>query len=206
MDKKTNGAAFKEAIAALALAYGKEGTVAMFNTYWLGLSDLTLEAVQNAVATAIRTSASFPRPVDLRRLAGEQTSEQRAISAWGDVQRAVPRGAYKHIDFADRLINATIRNLGGWPTFIGRFDGDESEKWARLEFLKTYQALSSSGVNGEACLPLPGLSERTAIGGLLQAPVPLRIDCDANRAVLPCKLLEQPAETPFQRIEFQSIQ
>jgi hypothetical protein len=197
--------AFAAAIGAMLETFGQQATKPILHGYWLGMQDLPLEAVQRAVAVAITQSERTPRPVDLRRLAGEQTAEQRAIAAWGDVQRAVPRGAYKHIDFADRLVNATIRNLGGWPTFIARFSDEESEKWARHEFLKTYQSLSSSGVNGEACLPLPGLSERTAIGGVLQAPVPLRIECDTGRMKLPCKLLERRAETPLQRIEFQSV-
>lgn len=158
--------AYRNAIAALCLTFGREATEELYDAYWMGVSDLTIEALQTAVATAIRSSKAFPRPVELRQFAGEQTNEQRAIAAWGDVLRAVPRGPYKHIDFQDPLINATVRNLGGWPTFIGRFEDEESEKWVRLEFLKAYQSFASSGVNGEACLPLTGINQVTPIGGI----------------------------------------
>ena len=179
-DKK----AFSEAIAALALSFDKEAGKPFFAAYWLGLSDLTIEAVQSAVALAIRQCEFMPKPVDLRRLAGEQTNDQRALAAWNDVLRAVPLGAYKHVDFADKIINAAIRNLGGWPGLLGRFDGSEGEKWARIEFLKTYEALAASGVNGDVCAALPGLAQLTSIGGQVQAPAPVRIECDAQRAKL----------------------
>ncbi len=166
----------------------------LYEAYWLGLSDLTLSAVEQAVAMAIRTSQQFPRPIDLRRLAGEQTHEQRAIDAWGDVLRAVPRGGWKHIDFADKLINAVIRNLGGWPSFLDRFDGSEGEKWARIEFLKTYSLMGASGVNGEAIAPLSGLSEQTSVGGKLQAPIPFLIECTPDRARLPTPMRQAAIE------------
>ena len=35
---------------------------------------------------------------------------------------------------------------------------DEFDKWTRQDFLKTYTALSRTGVDGEMCAPLPGLS------------------------------------------------
>lgn len=195
---------FALAIGAMLETFGQEATKPILHGYWMGLQDLTLEQVQAAVSRAMGTCERKPTPVELRRLVGEQTSEQRAISAWGDVLRAVPRGAYKHIDFADKLVNAAIRNLGGWPTFVGRFTDEESEKWARLEFIKAYQAFAAGGVDGEACEPLPGLAQMTSIGGNLCAPIPLRIECTPDRARMP-KLISNPLPAPGPRLELKTI-
>ncbi len=185
-------AKFSAAITALCETFGQEATTPILHGYWLGLQDMTLEAVNVAVAKAIRSADKLPKPVELRRLAGEQTNEQRAISAWGDVLRAVALGPYKHIDFQDKHINAAVRNLGGWPTFCGRFTDEESEKWVRLEFIKAYQAFSAGGVGGEVCEPLPGLSQQAPIGGVLCAPVPRVIECTPDRAGEPKRIAANP--------------
>lgn len=199
---------FSEAVGALLATFGIEATKPVLRGYWLGLQDLTIEAVQFAVARAIRSADRLPRPAELRKLAGEGSVEERAVNAWGDVLGALPKGSYRSIDFADRLINATIRNLGGWPSFLSRFTDAESEKWARLEFLKTYQSIASSSVGAEACAPLVGLSKATAIGGNLCAPVPVRIECDAVRMRLPCPVRREGiagSAGVVPRVEFKRI-
>lgn len=192
--------AFAKAIGAMLETFGQQATTPILHGYWLGLNDLTLEAVEQAVGKAIQQSDRVPKPVDLRRLAGEQTHEQRAIGAWADVLRALPEGSWKHIDFQDKLINATIRNLGGWPSFLAKFDGGKDQEFARVNFLKTYQAMVAGGVNGEACAPLPGLAEKTSRGGIVQTPVPVRIGCsDPARAKLPANVrpaIEQTRAVP----------
>lgn len=179
---------FSVAIGALCETFGQQATKPILHGYWLGLQDLELTDVQRAVAVSIRSATSLPKPVELRRFAGEQTNEQKAIAAWGDVLRAVALGPYKHIDFQDRLINAAIRNLGGWPTFCGRFTDEESEKWIRLEFIKAYQVFSAGGVGGEVCEPLPGLSQATSVGGNMCAPIPRLIECSPDRAKEPKRI------------------
>lgn len=196
---------FSKAIAALAMAFDREASDVLYDAYWLGLGDLSIEQIQRSVATAIRELDHFPKPVELRKLAGAYVDgDSRAMSAWSDVQRAIGLGPYKHIDFADRLINATVRNLGGWPSFLSRFANAESEKWARLEFCRTYSAFAKLGVSGELLAPLPGLSQQTARGGVLMLPVPVRVDCvDQQRAKLTVaaqrQLESQPISIEFKR-------
>lgn len=199
--------AFRDCITGLCMTFGRESSEVLFEAYWMGLSDLSVESVQRACMRAIRESQHFPKPVELRRFAGEQTNEQRAIAAWGDVLRAVALGPYKHIDFQDRLINAAIRNLGGWPTFCGRFTDEESEKWVRLEFIKAYQAFSAGGVGGEVCDPLPGLSQATSVGGNLVAPIPRVIECTPDRAKEPKRIAatKQPAKPMLELKTIDSI-
>lgn len=53
----------------------------------------------------------------------------------------------------------------------------------------------AGGVNGEACAPLPGLSEKTSIGGKVQNPIPVRIGCsDPARAKLPANVRQTAIE------------
>lgn len=172
--------AFSECIEALVISFGSEASRGVFMAYWMGLCDLDLDEVQASVVLAIRESKSLPTPAELReKVVGK--SEDLAIRAWTVVERSLGIGPYKHIDFEDRIINATIRNLGGWPTFLGRCTNATEEKWLRLEFLKTYRAMLSSHVSGEACAPLPGLSEQQVVGGKLGAPIPKRVGCDYTK-------------------------
>ena len=169
---------FATAISALLETMGQEATEARLNGYWLGLGDLELSQVEAAVAVAIRTNKRLASPAEIRELATVGNIEARSISAWGDVQRAFPIGHYKHVDFEDQIINAVIRSLGGWPAIFERCNNAENEKWYRIEFLKTYRAYVTSGVNGDACRPLEGLSE---CSDGIKPPIPRRIRCDASR-------------------------
>lgn len=179
-------AGFAVAIGALFASFGQDATQATLQGYWLGLSDLTIEQVETAVAKSIRECKFVPRPVELRELIGaHQSDDDTAIAAWSDILRAVRLGPYKHIDFQDKLCNAVVRNLGGWVTFLERFSDAESEKWVRLDFVKCYKSFAKSGVSGELIEPLAGLSEREVVDGQLCLPVPRRIACDAVRSLPP---------------------
>lgn len=172
---------FAVTITAMLEAYGQEATKARLLGYWLGLQDLDLETLQRAVSGAVRACKALPTPAALRELAGEASAEGQAIQAWGDVLRAIRLGPYKHIDFEDRRCNAAIRMLGGWPTFLDRFRDSESEKWARLDFLKAYRSMSSEGHVGDAGKPLPGIAQVCVRGGRKVEPVPVRIKSSVPR-------------------------
>ena len=183
---QSNLARYQLCIRAMFASFSSECTEATLQGYWLGLSDLTIEQVEAAVAKSIRECKFVPRPVELRELVGaHQSDDDTAIAAWGDVLKAVRLGPYKHIDFQDKLCNAVVRNLGGWVTFLERFSDAESEKWVRLDFVKCYKSFAKSGVSGELIEPLAGLAEREVIDGQLCLPVPRTISCDAVRSVPP---------------------
>jgi hypothetical protein len=154
---------FSDAIESLFVGMGAESTKMTFKAYWIGLSDLSLEEVQIAVCKAIQTCKAVPKPAELRELIhGKQ--QDRAELAWLEIQRAIPLGPYKHIDFCgDRVINATIRSLGGWPSFLARFTSATEEKWARQDFIRTYERLSGCGLSDEALGYLPGLTEMQTV-------------------------------------------
>lgn len=151
---------FVTLIAALASTFRTETDEAMFEGYWLALSDLPLEAVQRAVAKATRECEFFPRGKELRELSGELTLDGRATLAWMAASKAIGHhGHRKSVDFDDRTINATIRAMGGWVNF-GNVPETEFDKWTRKEFEKTYRALAVCPLGNEATAPLVGMTDR----------------------------------------------
>jgi hypothetical protein len=160
-------AEFSDAIESLFVGMGAESTKMTYKAYWIGLSDLSLQELQVAVCKAMQSCKSVPKPAELRELVqGKQ--QDRAEIAWSELQRAIPLGPYKHIDFGDGVINATVRSLGGWPNYLARFDSAENEMWARKDFMATYTRLASIGLSEEAMAYLPGITD--------MMPVPMRIE------------------------------
>lgn len=145
-----------ELITLLAETFRVKLTTVSLYGYTLALRDVPIACVTRAVEQSLKTCKFMPSPADLRELAGDARSEDRALLAWNTIQR-VQFNAYAWMDFEDTLINATIRSLGGWPNFCQRFIDAESEKWVRKEFLDAYVRLSRTG-GGDNCDVLPGLS------------------------------------------------
>lgn len=197
---QSNKADFALAIGAMFASFGQDSTPAIIHGYWLGLADMDISDVQRAVAMALQRCKFLPKPTELRELVGASLGEEEnAIAAWSDVQRAVGLGPYKHIDFEDKLCNAVIRNMGGWPSFIGRLTDSEAEKWVRLEFIKCYRSFARSGVNGELIQPLAGLSSAEVVSGRIGDPVPRLVTCEANRRVVPMIPVSSSEISVFQK-------
>lgn len=179
-------ARFGKAIGAMLEAFGQEGTQARLYGYWIGLMEYHIGDVENAVASVLKACVDRwpPPPAKLGEIIRGGSEEQRAIQAWADVQRAMPQGRYRHVDFRDVVINAAIRSLGGWPALFDRCNSAEGEKWYRIEFMKAYAAHTNGGPSAEAYAPLPGMSEAEVVEGRVSRPRPRRIGCDDSRARL----------------------
>ena len=163
-------------VIALGEAFRQKVSEPTINAYRIGLAGLTEKQLQQAGMMALQSSKFMPSPAELRELVNG-TSEDLAILAWGLVEQAMPIGGYRPVDFGDRFINATIRNLGGWEMLFAQCADAESESFYRARFLKTYKAMRAANVDGEACKPLGGLSEYTAVGGRIAIRQPEWIDC-----------------------------
>lgn len=151
---------FGMAIGALAEAYRQTITAATVRAYELGLDDLPIEAIEGAVRRALRQCKFMPAPIELRELSGEVNGSNRAVLAWGAFEQAViVHGGYKSVCFDDPLINATVRNLGGWQRCC-EMPADEFDKWLRKDFLKAYEAIEAAGVGPEGGYPLVGIIEQ----------------------------------------------
>lgn len=180
-------------IESLAAAFGVSVEPALLEGYWLGLDDLPIEALASAVRLAIRQSERMPRPRELRSLAGDMPNDARAVQAWGVVSRSVGRfGAYASVNFDDPVINATIRNLGGWPLICTK-TVEEFETWLRKDFERIYASLARNGVTEEAARYLVGHHETTnaAAGYRFEPPKEITTGLPAH-ATSPLRRLSAP--------------
>ncbi len=164
---------FTSLIQALAAQFRIETSEALFEGYWMALDDLSLADVERSVRAAIRGCERMPAGSELRRLAGEMTTGSRAVQAWGAMVKAIGQhGGYRSVDFDDVVINATIRNLGGWQKLC-QTEEQELQKWVRKDFERIYSALTTSGITEEQAQHLVGVHEQanTAAGHQVAAPV-----------------------------------
>ncbi len=152
---------FAGLMAVLASSFSKEADRAMMEGFSIGLSDLPISSIELAVHKAIRNNRFFPSVAELRELAGEMTPGARAIKAWDAFRKAMlHHGYYTSVDFDDPVINATVRNLGGWMAVDDRID-EEGDKWLRKDFERVYVALMSAGVSASEAGPLIGFCEQS---------------------------------------------
>ena len=171
-------------IEALASSFRAEATAALVLGYWMGLKDLELRDVERAVERALTTCKHMPRPVELRELSGEMSTDQRAVVAWDALRKTISlRGGYASVDFDDPVINATVRNLGGWSKICAT-PTEEFEKWTRKDFERVYASLCQSGVTAEAAAHLPGAHEiqNSAQGYLTGGPFRVATGLPPHRA------------------------
>ena len=102
----------------------------------------------------------MPTPAELRELAGELTPKARAIIAWGVLSREAQRGYYETVEFDDPIVNAAIRNIGGWEYVTTIDDKREWESFVRQRFEAAYVALYQRGISIGQGAPLLGYHER----------------------------------------------
>ncbi len=188
--------AFAEAITGLLVAFDKKPSTVRLRIYFVALRDLSLEEVQAGVVAALRACKFCPKPAELRELV-LGTGEDQALLAWNDVLKSQPLGAWKHVDFADKIINATIRHLGGWVDMFDACRDARAESFYQQKFVKAYLAFARQGVSEEATRPLAGLAEST--NG--RPPVPKRIECQGTRPTLKLHGATRPT---LRRIENES--
>lgn len=166
---------FGELIEALAASFGREADEALLTGYWLGLQSLGLPAIERAVARAIAECEFMPKPVELRRLAGDLSPKVRAVKAWESFEQSMRTvGAYNSVDFEDPILNATIRNLGGWPYLCQR-ETEELNRFIRPRFEGVYAAFWESGVGVDASQYLIGLSEQSNASHGFEVEPPVKV-------------------------------
>lgn len=104
-------ARFAAVLTALAETFNEPLSTARLEGYWLALADLPLDAVEAAVQRALREAKFFPKPAELRTLAGvgdpdaslvEQLLANHLRGPMGD--RTMP---------ADPFLKLVVRALGG---------------------------------------------------------------------------------------------
>lgn len=164
---------FAKALAALGVAFGKDVDAAVMEAYWGFLSDLDVGDVVQACGAAGRSLKWFPKPAEIRELAG-QSVEARAAAAWEIVDGAANRlGHVRSPDFGPR-INAVVRNMGGWVWFCDQ--PLKSLPFTRKEFERVFGLLANT--------PAEALHGEPLVGSLGEPPMLVR-GCAPASAALP---------------------
>jgi hypothetical protein len=175
---KTEAVELYKQIAALLVAYGKEGDEPTLMAYRIGLEDLPLAKVESAVAQAIRNGGEFlPTVSAIRRLAGaELSTKSRSVVAFDALGDAVTQyGAYKSVRFTDPILNQTIQSLGGWVTICGT-SLDDWDSHFRRRFMEVY-AGNLEAKRGTMYAQL-GIAEINNNAAALPSPTPALIAVD----------------------------
>lgn len=151
-----------EVVGSLCEAFSRKPSEATFAVYEMVLSEVTDEQLDLAGRVALENPGAFmPTPGQLRQFAltGGKTYEARAEIAWHEFDAAVAHhGGDRSVSFADGIINATVRLLGGWVLLCEK-TGDDYFVWLPKQFKETYVRLCQSGANAELCGPLGGRLE-----------------------------------------------
>lgn len=133
---------FTATVTMLAEYFGKPLTEAVMGAYWLGLGELTDDQIKGAVARSIRECKFMPTAAELLSFSGHKPRDVagEAVVAWGIVRRALDAlDVYGNPDFG-LVVNATVRNIGGWLYLCEAKLADL--EWRRKDFERAYKVLA----------------------------------------------------------------
>lgn len=144
---------FSAALAGAAETLGEPMSATRIEGYFVALRDLPIDAVERALAQAMREwragggRPNFPRPADLRDLV-TGTPDDRAALAWSRLLGAIEiHGSYVSVDFRDPAMHAAIEAMGGWaemwrlePARLAHEGRDRDLGYKRHEFCQLYLA------------------------------------------------------------------
>lgn len=157
---------FASCIAVLESGIDRTMPLAQAEVWYQLLDDLSVEQLQNAVVRTLREYkfSGFP-PVGLLREFGGAgavkaiTDNDRAVLAWSRVIDAIHReGAYRSVDFDDRVIHAAVRDLGGWVALCDT-PAHDLHAFVRPRFLEAYRVHRAVGLHAQEAAHLPGIIE-----------------------------------------------
>jgi len=146
-------------ISGVYAFYRQDVSTFALNVWWEAMKPFDYGAVSNALtrhSTNPDNGQFMPKPADIIRLLRGSTQDS-ALVAWAKVDKALRTvGVYRSVVFDDPIINAVIRDMGGWAQF-GNKTEDEWPFVAR-EFENRYR-----GYRGRESFEhpkwLPGIAE-----------------------------------------------
>lgn len=118
---------------------------AKMNIYYMALSSLTIEELENAFMLIIknRPYKNFPQVAEILEYANGTSDELlkiRITMAKESLKKAILKlGAYQSIEFKDKGIHAVIDSVGGWQK-ICVMNIQEFTNFLKFEFEKIYKA------------------------------------------------------------------
>jgi hypothetical protein len=176
---------FVAAMAVLSETFNRPLSDGAVEGYWLVLNDLSSEDLGRAIKRALSEAKFMPTPGELLTFAGhDQRQAQAALIAqsWEAIRTAMRKYGYTtSVDFGS-LVNAVVRNLGGWLELCAKTI--DELVWVRKDFERLYEAFSAKpldGINGDPLRgQFGGAPVRIAIGGVV---APLQI-ADGKRSAV----------------------
>jgi hypothetical protein len=143
----TKREAFAVAMTMLSETFNRPLTDAMLDGYWLVLEDLSEVEMRASARAALATGKFMPSPAELLGFARPARSKAAdPVLAWQAVRKAIDKYDYLvgSIDFGP-LVNAVIRNLGGWDTMCkATLPELDNPGWLRKRFEDVYRALAAA--------------------------------------------------------------
>lgn len=134
---KSDRQRFVALMSALSASFSREADEPLLEGYWMGLSDIGIDDVERAVQKSIRSCKHFPRPAELRELAGASSPRNAAALAWLGVAKAARASKPPE----DALAAEVVRHMGGAQR-LGQMTTQELENWGRKEFERLYVILA----------------------------------------------------------------
>lgn len=167
----TKEQAFAAGMGALASVFNRALDKAAIRAYELALEELSSEEMAIAAGAALKACRFMPTPAELlafgkppRNLAIE------AADAWEAVCEAMNRHDYTDsVDFGP-LVNAVVRNLGGWVSLCDATKTDL--KFGRKTFERLYAEFASKPLDGLRGEPLIGAHRTTPVRVPIAGKVP----------------------------------
>lgn len=125
---RERGIRIRDAIQSLGKAYGRQMGDDIIDIYRIALSDVSIDALERGVASAIRLEPWMPPPAVLRKHCGSGDTSAKAKEAWRAVLAAARRyGAYAKLD-AEPMVAAAINRIGGWALLCRTDERDLAAK------------------------------------------------------------------------------
>lgn len=147
--------------------------------YFAALADMGVQRIEQACLLAIQKLRWFPKPAELRELIAEPDDDPglRAAIAWRLVMRhctAYNVRSKRAIDFADPLINAAVRAIGGVDAVAIHGTDSEHERYTRPQFIKAYVRFADChNLTSRSCGPLTSKFTNSELA-------PIRIACSRS--------------------------
>ncbi|MDR2489714.1 MAG: DUF6475 domain-containing protein [Desulfovibrio sp.] len=141
---------FDSLIQGVADCYGQTITAQGIALRFKMLAQFDYPEVEQAALSimASRKYTSMPTPADFFEHLGGGSAEDKAEVEAGKVLQAIGRhGGYNSVVFDDPTTQAVIvQAYGGWAQMCAECGVEESEKWFRVNFAKTWAAYKRQGV------------------------------------------------------------
>lgn len=170
---------FAVIMGTLYITYDRDPNTIQIDAYFNAMLDLAIEQVESAARKWIQIGKFFPKPVELREIAQPDMTDYEAGQAWQLAVQYVSDQS-RSITFTDKLINATIRRLGGRATF-SRIGANELERFWRPRFLEEYKRLRTMERIPESLVaPLPSMLPKDHV---IRDKTPISIGCDYTNHV-----------------------